>query len=96
LLTIAIWVVASVAMSLILGLPGYVSCGQSSTSGYAYCGLSLGLTFFIVGLVQLVIGGIAAVIAFRIRPPVAQGILIAISAVLVLSTVVCFGATIKA
>ena len=90
LLTIAVWVLAAIVVALVIGLPGYTSC--KSSSGYT-CGLNLGLSFFIVGLAQLVLGGIAAALTFRTRAPISQGVLIAMSAVVVLFTVVCFGAT---
>lgn len=92
--TIAIWILGNVAIALAIGLPDYVSC-RAPTQGAASCGLGLGLTFLLVGVAQAVCGAVAAVIATRIRPPVAQGILIGLSMVLVLFTVVCFGATVS-
>lgn len=89
LVTIAIWILAHLAIALALGLPGYRSCETASSS----CGLNLGLVFLSVGLVQLVYGAVAAIIAYRIREPVAQGILIGMSIVVVVFTVLCFATT---
>ena len=87
--TIGIWIVAHIVIALAFGLPGLVSCQPSS--GIGSCGVSLGLVFFLVGLVQVVYGAVAAAVLFRSRPAVAQGMLIALSIVVVLFTVVCFG-----
>jgi hypothetical protein len=93
LITVAVWIVAHIGLALGIGLPAYVSCRATGATGtFLGCGASLGLTFVGVGSVQLVYGLIAAVIAVRFRRAVAQGILIGMGTVLVLFTIVCFGA----
>lgn len=89
LVSIGVWIVANGAIALALSLPTYVSCRRFSSN----CGLNLGLVFLLVGVAQVVVGVLAGLIALRIRQPVAQGIFIGLSIVLVLFTVLCFGAT---
>ncbi len=96
-LTIAIWILVQVGLALALGLPDYLSCRQAGQPAHPTgCGVNLGIVFVVVGFGQLLYSAIIALIAYRLRPPVAQGILIAMSIVVVLFTVVCFGAAASA
>jgi hypothetical protein len=96
-ISIAIWLLANVALALTLSLPHYWTCRQSPPDEGAFgaCGLNLGIVFFVVGVLQLVYGAVVSVIAYQVRPASTQGILIGMGVVLALFTVVCFGATAK-
>jgi hypothetical protein len=93
-----IWIFANVGLVLVLGLPGYVECQNSGQTAPAFggCGVNLGLTFLGVGVAQLAYGTVASVIALQFRKAVAQGILVGMGAAVVLFTVLCFGAAVKA
>jgi hypothetical protein len=93
-LTIGIWILANIVIALGSGMPGYLGCRQPTSGNTGSdCGLQLGLTFLELGGAQFVYGAVAAVIAYRIRAAVGQGILIGMGIVVVLFTVVCFGTT---
>jgi hypothetical protein len=95
LITVGIWIAVHTVLALGIGLPSFVDCRGSGSSGaVGACGLGLGLTFLSVAVVQVIYGLIAALIVYRRRRPVAQGILIGLSSVLLLFTVLCFGATV--
>jgi hypothetical protein len=94
LVTLATWLVVHVALALALGLPTYITCRQSGSSSAAFggCGFNLGVSFLLAGLAQVVYGVVLSVVAYQLRRPVAQGILIGMGIVVVLFTAVCFGA----
>jgi hypothetical protein len=89
------WIAIHVVALLAFGLPGYVDCrSQPATSGlFAGCGVSVGVIALAIGWIQLLYGGVVALVLFaNKRLAIGQGVLIGMAAVTLLFTVLCFGA----
>jgi hypothetical protein len=94
--TIAIWIGIHVALLAAFGgWTAYAACaGTSAGAGFlGGCGTAVGLIALAIGWLQLIYGVVLGVILLIVRrTAIAQGVFIACAAVVVLYTVLCFGA----
>ena len=92
--TLIVWIGLHVLLLVGVGLPGYAECrsGSAPQSGIFTCGSSLGVIALAIGWIQLIYGGVIALVLFvRKQMAIGQGVLIGMAAVTLLFTALCFG-----